>query len=174
MEAVFEAWVEVLVRELSRLDGGVVRTGRMRETLRPLRWQPPYAGSQRYLLPDIELQRGEHELVVFDAKYKSHWEEIDDQLWHGVRDETRESHRADLLQVLAYAATAATQRVCCVLVYPCHDATWQSLLERGRCWHEAEVPAGGRAVRLILAAVPLAGPVQAIAQSLLRATRFDA
>jgi hypothetical protein len=171
MEEVFEAWVEVLVRDVARINGGSVRTGRQRETLRPLQWRPLYKGSQRYLLPDVELLHGDDELVVFDAKYKAHWEEIDERRWHGARDETREAHRADLLQVLAYAAASAAQRITCVLVYPCHESTWRSLQERGRCWHLAEVPAGGRTVRLILLAVPLAGERSEIAAAIANAIR---
>lgn len=173
MEQVFEAWIEVLARDVARIDGGIVRTGRLRETLRPLLWQPPYSGSQRFLLPDIELMRGEDELVVFDAKYKAHWEEIDEERWHGVRADTREAHRADLLQVLAYAATTDARHIRCVLVYPCHAATWQSLRQRGRCHHRADIPAGGRSIRLVLVAVPLSGSRHEIAAALAAAVRSE-
>lgn len=169
MDEVFEAWIEVVVRSMARMVGGVVRTGRGRETLRPLAWSPPYAGSQRYLLPDVELVRDD-ETIIFDAKYKSHWEEIDERSWHSVSDTTRESHRADLLQVLAYAAASESRKVTCVLVYPCRETTWASLRERKRHAHVAEIPAGARSIKLILAAVPLAGSVESLARALAEAT----
>jgi 5-methylcytosine-specific restriction endonuclease McrBC regulatory subunit McrC len=167
MEEVFETWIETLVRELAKVVGGSVRTGRQRDTLRPLYWNPPYSGSQRYLLPDVELIRDD-ETVIFDAKYKSHWEEIDEERWHGVRNETREAHRSDLLQVLAYAGATSASRVTCVLVYPCHESTWQSLRLRQRQYHVAEVPAGARTVRLLLIALPLAGQRQVLAAEFAR------
>lgn len=168
MERVFEAWIETLADDIARRRGGVVRIGSRRETLRALRWSPPYQGSQRYLLPDVEITSAD-ETVILDAKYKSHWEEIDAERWFGTRDDVREAHRGDLLQVLAYAAASSTPRVSCVLVYPCGEDTWISLRERRRTYHVAEVPAGARSVRLILAAVPLAGDTQEIVSPLLRA-----
>ncbi len=42
------------------------------------------------------------------------------------------------------------------LAYPCREATWASLRERGRLFHRASVPAMGRRIELMLAAFPLA------------------
>lgn len=168
MDEVFESWVEGVAKKLAQVGGGIVRTGRLRQTLRPLEWSPPYSGSQRYLLPDVELVRDD-ETIIFDAKYKSHWEEIDDKRWHGVDDLARESHRADLLQVLAYAGATDAQRVTCVLLYPCREETWASLLRRERFFHAAEVPAGNRTVRLLLLAIPLGERQTTIAHEVARA-----
>ncbi len=80
MDIFFEAWVETVVRWLAGRTGGFIRTGRQRQTITPLSWSPPYLGSQRYLLPDIVLER-DQETIIFDAKYKNHWEELSREGW---------------------------------------------------------------------------------------------
>lgn len=92
MDAFFESWVETVAQEVGRLIGGTLRAGRERKTIIPLHWEPPFAGSQRYLLPDVLLTRPNH-TVIFDAKYKQHWEEIDASMWRDVASDVRESHR---------------------------------------------------------------------------------
>jgi len=154
MDQFFEAWVETVVRQMVTNSGGVVRSGRQRETLTPLSWNPPYLGSQRYLLPDLVVER-EDETIIFDAKYKSHWEELNRDRWGGVEQEIREQHRSDLLQVLAYSTVAENKRVVCCLAYPCRKDTWQSLQQRQRPFHRASVRAGNRRVELVLTAVPM-------------------
>lgn len=168
MPETFEAWLEDLIQRAARRHGGVVRSGRRRQTLRALRWQPPYTGSQRYLLPDVEWETSAG-LFVFDAKYKAHWEEIEGQGWFGVRNEIRDAHRADLLQVLAYAAASTASNVTGVLFYPCHRHTWRSLVTRQRAFHVAEVPAGARTLRLVLAAAPIGGDLDDVAKTLVQA-----
>lgn len=154
MSLFFEAWVETIVNHLASRTGGIIKTGRRRETVTPLSWSPPYLGSQRYLLPDIILER-EDETIIFDAKYKNHWEELSRDGWFGIDKELQESHRADLLQVLAYSTVSASKRVVCCLAYPCHAHTWYSLLRRNRPFHKASVRAGTRRVDLVLTAVPM-------------------
>jgi hypothetical protein len=154
MDIFFEAWVETVVSRLANRTGGVIKTGRQRETITPLGWSPPYLGSQRYLLPDIILER-EHETIIFDAKYKNHWEELSREGWVGLDKELQERHRSDLLQVLAYSTISASKRVVCCLAYPCRSQTWYSLLQRQRPFHKASVRAGSRRVDLILTAVPM-------------------
>ena len=154
MDLFFEAWVETVARRLAGRTGGVIKTGRQRETVTPLGWSPPYLGSQRYLLPDIILER-EQETIIFDAKYKNHWEELSREGWPGLDKELQERHRSDLLQVLAYSTISANKRVVCCLAYPCRSQTWHSLLQRRRSFHKASVRAGTRRVDLILTAVPM-------------------
>jgi hypothetical protein len=154
MDIFFEAWVETVVSRLASRIGGVIKTGRQRETITPLGWSPPYLGSQRYLLPDIILER-EQETIIFDAKYKNHWEELSREGWAGLDKELQERHRSDLLQVLAYSTISASKRVVCCLAYPCRSQTWYSLLQRQRPFHKASVRAGSRRVDLILTAVPM-------------------
>jgi hypothetical protein len=154
MEAFFEAWVETAVIRLARYIGGTVHVGRKHETIIPLQWEPSYAGSQRYLMPDVILER-EGETIIFDAKYKRHWEELADSQWYRLEEVVKEHHRQDLLQVLAYAATKSAAKVTCCLAYPCQEKTWQSLRERGRLFHRATIPAGARALDVVLTAVPM-------------------
>ena len=49
MEQFFEAWVETLMSHVARRIGGIVRSGRERQTVVPLNWDPPYLGSQKSL-----------------------------------------------------------------------------------------------------------------------------
>jgi hypothetical protein len=154
MEQFFEAWVETVMRVVSRRAGGVLKVGRRRETVSALAWEPPYVGSQRSLVPDLILEM-EDLAVIVDAKYKRHWEELQERGWRGQDDDLREQHRADLLQVLAYANLASTKQVVCCLVYPCSTPTWESLARRGRLFHCSELPNRGRRIRLWLTAIPM-------------------
>ena len=102
MEQFFEAWVEKVMRAVSQRTGGLLKVGRRRETVSAFAWEPPYVGSQRSLIPDLILEM-EDVAVVVDAKYKRHWEDLQEHGWQGQDEDLREQHRADLLQILAYA-----------------------------------------------------------------------
>ncbi len=154
MEQFFEAWVETVFRVVAARTGGCLRAGRRRETIAPLVWDPPYLGSQRSLVPDLILEHENCDLII-DAKYKRHWEEIRRGGWAGQDDAIREEHRQDLLQVLAYANLSEKRHVVCCLVYPCASTTWESLLERRRLFHQADVPQRSRRISLWLTAVPM-------------------
>lgn len=167
MEQFFEAWSEAVLASVARRIGGVLKTGRRRQTVVPLSWDPPYAGSQRSLIPDLVLERGDS-TVIIDAKYKEHWEELQARRWANVEEEIRERHRADLLQVLAYANLATTPRIVVCLAYPCSRSTWVSLKERGRLFHRAALRAGVRTIELLLTAFPMGVPVGEVAQPLAR------
>jgi len=168
METFFESWVETVAEKLSKQIGGVLRSGRKRETVTPLRWNPPYVGSQRYLLPDLVLER-EDITIILDAKYKSHWEELSRHHWHNLTEILQEQHRADLLQILAYSTLAKTKKVITCLAYPCQNDTWQSLKSRERLWHRASLYAGDRQVDVILIALPMVAKVEEIVQVLTKA-----
>lgn len=167
MESFFEAWVETVFRMVARRIGGMVKTGRERRTLAPLEWTPPFLGSQRYLLPDVVLERGETTIIA-DAKYKEHWEELQVHRWGDWEAELRERHRADLLQVLAYANVATTPHVVVCLAYPCARETWASLRERGRLFHRAALGAGARRLDILLTAVPMGVAVSETVGALVR------
>jgi hypothetical protein len=167
METFFEAWLETVLQAVARRIGGSLRTGRQQQTLTPLRWEPPYLGSQKYLLPDVVLERGDTTVIV-DAKYKEHWEELSTHRWGELDEELRERHRADLLQVLAYANLAATPRVVVCLAYPCRQETWNSLQARDRLFHRASLSAGPRRVEVLLTAIPMKADMQAIVEGLSR------
>ena len=69
MELFFEAWIETIAGKIIRQIGGTLRTGRKRETISPISWEPPFLGSQKYLLPDVIIER-ENDVIILDAKYK--------------------------------------------------------------------------------------------------------
>jgi hypothetical protein len=154
MEQFFEAWVETIMSHVVRRIGGSMRIGRNRETLVPLNWDPPYLGSQKSLIPDLVIERDETTIIV-DAKYKDHWEEMQERQWNNLEDELRERHRADLLQVLAYSTAVTTSRVLVCLAYPCSEERWLSLRARSRLVHRAFLARVGRRVDLVLVAFPL-------------------
>jgi 5-methylcytosine-specific restriction endonuclease McrBC regulatory subunit McrC len=100
---------------------------------------------------------------IIDAKYKRHWEELQEGAWHEQSIALHEQHRADLLQVLAYANLANTTNIVCCLVYPCSQSTWDSLARRGRLFHQAELPNRGRRVRVWLTAMPMGAAANVVA-----------
>jgi len=165
MEEFFEAWVEVVFRAVLVRTGGRLRVGRLQQTAAALAWDPPYAGSQRSLVPDLVVELEGATLIV-DAKYKRHFEELEQAGWGRLEEEIREEHRRDLLQVLAYAHLADAPVVGACLVYPCTTATWESLRMRQRLFHQAAVPSGWRSIWLGLTAVPMETPLGPVADAL--------
>jgi hypothetical protein len=154
MEQFFEAWVETLMSQVARQIGGVLRNGRERQTVVPLNWEPRYLGSQKSLVPDLVIERDDATVIV-DAKYKQHWEEMQNRRWRDLEDELRERHRADLLQVLAYSTIARTRKVLVCLAYPCNEERWRSLRARNLLIHRATLPVTERRIELMLLAFPL-------------------
>jgi 5-methylcytosine-specific restriction endonuclease McrBC regulatory subunit McrC len=117
----------------------------------------------------------ENVTVIVDAKYKRHWEELQDGGWRGLADEVREHHRGDLLQILAYANLVSGREIVCCLVYPCTMTTWESLARRGRLFHQSELPNRGRRIRVWLTAMPMSAAAAEVAQLLsqqLRSIQF--
>lgn len=153
LEELWEGYVEGIIRRESRLIGAEVLVGRRRETTLPIEWSDPYLRSMGSFVPDIVARRG-RQIQIVDAKYKSHYSEIASQPWHLVDEATRESHRADLHQVLAYAALADADDVAATLVYPVRIDTWESMRARDRHISTADVALGARRVRLVLRALP--------------------
>ena len=167
MEAFFEAWLETLLHSVARTTAGVLKTGRQKQTIRPIAWDPPYLGSQKSLIPDLWLQWGSTTLVV-DAKYKRHFEELQFRSWGSIEAEWKEQHRNDLLQVLAYANLAESRTIISCLVYPCTPSTWEYLRQSGRLFHKAEITVGNRALYLWLTAAPMKAAVPEVAAPLIR------
>ncbi len=60
--------VTVFSRYIRRF-GGLLRTGRKRETITPIAWERPFLGSQKFLLPDLVIEQEDRTIFV-DAKYK--------------------------------------------------------------------------------------------------------
>ncbi len=156
METFFEAWVESVAESAALRTGARVRTGRRHETRVPLDWKPASAGSQRSLIPDVILDRPDV-VVVLDAKYKRHADQIERLGWLNTDDALREQHRNDVLQALAYSTLFEAPRIVACLVYPASPETWRRLVERGRVSMRAKVRSGVRNVELALVAVPLSG-----------------
>jgi hypothetical protein len=166
MEQFFEAWVETVFRSVAREIGAELRVGRRRQTVHPINWEPSYLGSQKALIPDIWLEWGSTTLIV-DAKYKRHWDELEDNPWGSIEEMVREQHRNDLFQVLAYANLARTARVIVCLAYPCTPHTWERMIRRNRVLHKAEISTSGRSIALWLTAIPMATAVDKIRAPLL-------
>jgi hypothetical protein len=170
MDQFFEAWVETILRNVAKHVGGRLKVGRNRETTAPLVWEPPYLGSQRSLVPDLWLEWEDHTFIV-DAKYKRHWDELQQGAWSTAPDLVREQHRHDLLQVLAHANLARTRNVTVCLAYPCSQATWESLEERGRLFHKAELQVQEKVLRVWLTAIPMSAAVDRVKTPLVRQLR---
>jgi hypothetical protein len=162
MELFFEAWVETVLRAVAIRIGGRLKAGRKRETVSALAWEPPYLGSQKSLIPDLILEL-EGCTVIVDAKYKRHWEELQYGRWAAKEGELREEHRRDILQVLSYANLAESATAVCCLVYPCATATWESLRDRRRLFHKAELSVRSRRILIWLTAVPMCDAVERVA-----------
>ena len=166
MDEFFEAWVETVAVRFAQNIGGTLAVGRRRETIAPLSWTPPYRGSQRYLLPDLVLET-EDTIVILDAKYKRHWEELHFADWADVDAEVRERHRADILQVLAYSTLKSGKRIVSCLIYPCRLSTWHALQARGAAAFHATVPASAdRQIEVVLTGLPLSAGVDAACRHL--------
>jgi hypothetical protein len=161
MDSFFEAFVETVLRALSRRIGAQLKVGRQRETVQSIAWSPTFSGSQKSLVPDFLLERGDTTFVI-DAKYKRHFEELDARSWWAADSELQERHRNDLFQVLAYANLARTSHVVACLVYPCEVDLWEDLRKRGRLFHRAEIAAGTRQISLWLTAIPMGKKVDDI------------
>ena len=167
MEQFFEAWVETLMSHVARQIGAIMRSGRERQTIVPLNWDPPYLGSQKSLIPDVVIERDDLTIIV-DAKYKEHWEEMQERRWTDLESELRERHRADLLQVLAYSTIAQKPKVLVCLAYPCNEERWISLRSRNLLIHRASLPMKQRRVELILIGFPLSVNLMADAITLMK------
>jgi len=144
IDEVWEAWVDAFVAELAPRCGlTALRRG---TTTRRLNWATS-TSSMRMLVPDCGL-RGAGRIVWVDAKYKAHLQLLAQRGWSGLEEATRDAHRADLHQALAYASLDEVERVESVLVYP--DLTTD---DRGRA-AIATVAAGHRRLRLLLVGLP--------------------
>lgn len=153
MEELFESYVEAILEKIIQKTGGHLKSGRKRETVVPISWDPPFLGSQGSLIPDIIIEK-EDQICIVDAKYKDHWEDLNTDGWYNFSDKIRERHRNDLLQVLAYASIPENKEISCCLMYPCQQKTWESLVARDRHIHSADITHGNRHIKLHLTAIP--------------------
>jgi len=169
MYVLFERWVEHILRGWAREFGGEVHAGRVNETSVPFQWSRPGHGSLTTLIPDF-LVRRERQLFVVDAKYKGHFEELDETRWHAVAQEMHEEHRHDVHQILAYAALFDADEITSVLVYPMHASTWRRLAAIGQTIKYARISSGQRRLGLALVGIPLSvaeeSPTHSVTRSL--------
>jgi hypothetical protein len=162
MDAFFEAWVESVFVRLGQQVGGRLRVGRTRETTHALRWSPGWRDAQRSLVPDLMLDLDGLSMII-DAKYKRHWEEMGEA--------SREEHRRDLLQVLAYANLARAARVVACLIYPCRRETWESLWMRRALVQRSSLTVGARSIQVWLTAMPMNAAVEDVIAPLAESIR---
>lgn len=143
-DALWEAWVESLVKDVStRLGGRVAGHAFAR---RSLRWSGT-PSTLTSLEPDVGMLLGDR-AVYFDAKYKFHLQHFRWRSWSQQTEATREAHRADVHQALAYAALSDATNVDTVLVYPLPGEASEPI-------HSvASIPSGRRGVRLLLLGLP--------------------
>jgi hypothetical protein len=149
----WEHYVEGIIRREAATVGGSVRVGRRRETVFPIEWSDPSHRSLGHLVPDIVVFTSSSVHVV-DAKYKAHMAELDEHGWQRFTEDTRQAHRADIHQVLAYASLYSADEVHASLVYPLRRGTFEALERRGRDRSVAHLLHGARRVRLELRGVP--------------------
>lgn len=153
LDQLWEGYVESVVRREAAVTGGEVKVGRLGETTFPIHWSDSLHRSLGHLVPDIVVRRGRRVQIV-DAKYKAHLAELDAVGWKRFADETRDAHRADVHQVLAYAALFDADEVVASLVYPLRWETYQALKAQGRDVSTAELAHSGRMLRLELRGLP--------------------
>lgn len=153
LDRLWEDHVTARVHEHVRQHGGVLRLGRKGETVSPFHWSDTSHRSLGHLVPDIVVSRANSVWIV-DAKYKSHFAEIDESGWRHMADDIRQSHRQDVHQVLAYCALSDAADVTATLAYPLRQETWEGLRARGLDRTVAEVYSGQRRVRLELWGIP--------------------
>lgn len=158
LDRLWEYYVEAKVREEVRRTGGTVRSGRLGETVTPLHWSDPSHRSLGHLIPDIVVVRG-RTIWIVDAKYKSHFVEIDENGWRRMADDIRDSHRADLHQVLAYTSLFEADEIMATLAYPLRQDTWMALKARGLDRSTADVYHGTRHIKLELWGLPFGARV---------------
>lgn len=167
MHLLFERWVEYIVRTWASGFGGEVRSGYANETVVPVRWKGPHHSSITSLIPDLVVRHA-NGVWVIDAKYKGHFQELDESRWMALAEELRAEHRHDIHQVLAYAALFDAREVTAVLVYPMHARTWLRLSAYGKTLATGVLAANGRTVTLGLADVPMVMPTDHDVRSLTR------
>jgi 5-methylcytosine-specific restriction endonuclease McrBC regulatory subunit McrC len=153
LNALWERYVEAVIREEVAERGGEVLVGRLGQTVFPIQWSTSTARSLGHLTPDIVVKRGGAVRIV-DAKYKAHFAELDDAGWWAATEEMKEAHRADLHQVLAYASLYEADEITATLVYPVRHDTWLNLRERRRDRSYAELMHGERRIKLELRGIP--------------------
>lgn len=168
MPSFYEAWVETVLKTSLGLLGGILSTGRKYQTVKPIAWDFPPTGSQKSLKPDFILEKG-NEVIIVDAKYKPHWHELNTTRWAALSSQIHESHRADILQILAYSTLFNKKVVKVCLAYPCWQKTWNSLKQKEMLSQKASIYAENRKITVILTAIPMSDNIQDVRDEFVKA-----
>ena len=154
LEILWERYVERYVRDAAARTGGRVRVGRMGETTIPLAWNDAGHRALGHLVPDFIIHRPDR-IEIVDAKYKSHFMDLDVTRWVALAEEVQASMRADIHQVLAYAAaTGQSRQVIATLVYPVTHRLFTELMMEKRTESVAVIPMGLTELVLRVRALP--------------------
>jgi 5-methylcytosine-specific restriction endonuclease McrBC regulatory subunit McrC len=156
LEQLWERYVEKVTRDEAACSGGRVRVGRLGETTVPLLWNDRSHRALGHLVPDV-VMKTPHGVEIVDAKYKAHFADLDSAGWNAFTDDVKSNLRADVHQILAYAATCGdAQSVTATLVYPVSTALYDELTLRSQDVVSATIPIGCRSMQLRLRALPFA------------------
>jgi len=153
LSELWESFVEMIVRREASLVGADVRCGRKLETVFPIRWTDSSLRGMSHLVPDFVV-RHRDQVKIIDAKYKAHFSELDESGWLKMAENSREAHRADFHQVLAYAALFDAKQTTVTLVYPLRHSTYEALSARKRDVVRADLSFAGRTIQAELRGVP--------------------
>lgn len=154
LDRLWERYAEHILREEAARSGGRVRVGRLGETTVPLPWNSPTQRALGHLIPDFVIHRPDSVEIV-DAKYKAHFADLDSTRWREFTDEAKESLRADVHQVLAYAAVVgSSSNMKATLLYPVKQDLFEELQMRNHDRVFARIPAGVHEIHLQMRALP--------------------
>ena len=156
LSELWESFVETIVRREASLVGAEVRCGRKLETVFPIRWTDSSLRGMSHLVPDFVVKHRDY-IKIIDAKYKAHFSELDESGWLKMAEDSRDAHRADFHQVLAYAAIFDAKRTTVTLVYPLRHSTYEALSARKRDVVCADLSFAGRTIQAELRGVPFGG-----------------
>jgi len=152
LNVLWESYVESVLRREAAVTGEELKSGREGKTAFPLVWTHG-PGSMKQLVPDFVMRRG-RSVRVIDAKYKAHFAELDEEGWYRMANELRDAHRADIHQVLAYAALYSADEIQAELVYPLRPSTFAALERSGSNVATATLRHGERHIQLKLRGIP--------------------
>jgi hypothetical protein len=154
MYDLFERWVGHLVSYWAKSVGGEVRAGYRGQTNVALDWSRRSVDALSSLIPDFVVRRGD-QVFIFDAKYKGHFEEFDEQRWFDLRDELHAEHRHDVHQVLAYSSLYQASTISAALIYPMRLSQWERLAHYNQTVISAPLTQSGRQLDIRLIGVPI-------------------
>lgn len=116
-EELYELWVGYIAQKWAKNIGASIKTSSNRSSIIPIDWNVQYEKTMSYLIPDYVVERDE-EVWVFDAKYKNLIKDLVDFQWYQLDDSTKEAHRSDLHQILAYSSAYNKDKIVSILAYP--------------------------------------------------------